>query len=883
MTPFDAERLLEEGTRLRALARALASGAADADDLVQETWLRALQRPPRSGFAWRAWIAGLVRNVARERRRADTRRASHESAAPAASAPPAGEDPLEAAARFELLRRVLAHVDALDEPQRTTLIRRYFDGLEPAEIAHRDGISDATVRSRIKRGLGELRARLDAENGGDRRKWIAALLPWSPPAATVAAGVSTKLVGGLLMKTSTASLAIASAALLVLSVLFATRHIAPDASGTNRVAVAAHPATPPSPVAPSPSDPHRTADPVAVAVANEPGRFADAAPDREWRLEGLLHGLVAATPWTGRVKVEAVRLDLSFTVLLSDAPIVASLQPDGGFTAVLPEVMPGPVPLSSCRALKVTAEDPNYVDVETLVDTLDERGGARRGPCAFHVELTTQPSAHVHGRVVDENGLPLADVSVGWSDPSSRTEDRTTTSEASGRYALESGLLGPRTLYAWVEAPPGVGGWMPPLAKMPPPRALDELLPASAGIELRSGVDASLPDLILARGVAIRGLVVDAVGDPEPGAIVLARIEPRPPTGDPFGFVSGRVTHANDRGEFAVTGLRPGKWVLRVTGRAESTTHPNVGNEAGFGALEFVAPADDVELPDLLARVELDCRVGGAPAAKSPVSIQGFALDGVTSSVLGGTTDGDGHFRFLALPGTRYQVSCERLDVEHSAQTFTLAADGGDRVVPLDFEARHPRATLILKLHDPAGGTVARAWVKLEPRDDSRAEVHEFTPTSDDGSFVLGDVDLAIYHAVLCAGAGHFGGGGFFEAETIDVDLSRPERVEREISLHPTGRLTVRSIDREGAHVQAACRVVTREGHPLAVGFSYEGTSFAGFSAASTMEATAFVTPSPPPGHYRLEFTADGYVPQTIDAEVVVGQTTDVVVTMARH
>jgi hypothetical protein len=101
--------------------------------------------------------------------------------------------------------------------------------------------------------------------------------------------------------------------------------------------------------------------------------------------------------------------------------------------------------------------------------------------------------------------------------------------------------------------------------------------------------------------------------------------------------------------------------------------------------------------------------------------------------------------------------------------------------------------------------------------------------------------------------------------------------------LRPTGRLTVRSIDGEGAHVESACRVTSSDGRSVAAGFSYEGAWGAGFSASTTMEATAFVTPSPPPGRYRLEFTADGYVAQTVDADVVTGRTTDVVVTMVRN
>src|SRR5258706_520158 len=125
MTKFDAEGLLKDGARLRALAcdlvRGMSGGGADVDDLVQETWLRALAKPVRAGFSPRAWFAGLARNIARERRRAERRRESHERAA-APSLPSSGrsaDDPAEVAARFDLLRRLLSFVHPPAEPHRT--------------------------------------------------------------------------------------------------------------------------------------------------------------------------------------------------------------------------------------------------------------------------------------------------------------------------------------------------------------------------------------------------------------------------------------------------------------------------------------------------------------------------------------------------------------------------------------------------------------------------------------------------------------------------------------------------------------------------------------------------------------------------------------------
>src|SRR5262245_66551961 len=62
---------------LQRLARELVRGEAAAEDLVQDAFVRALERPPLSGAALRPWLARVARrlaiNRARSRRRSDAR------------------------------------------------------------------------------------------------------------------------------------------------------------------------------------------------------------------------------------------------------------------------------------------------------------------------------------------------------------------------------------------------------------------------------------------------------------------------------------------------------------------------------------------------------------------------------------------------------------------------------------------------------------------------------------------------------------------------------------------------------------------------------------------------------------------------------------------
>src|SRR5262245_37333781 len=115
MSPERVEHLLEHAAWLRALARRLAADEQAAADLEQDTWVAALEGAPPSG-AGRGWLAVVLRNFARQARRAAGRRDARERAAArpeASSADPSAE--------LALQRTLLAAVEALAEPYRTTI------------------------------------------------------------------------------------------------------------------------------------------------------------------------------------------------------------------------------------------------------------------------------------------------------------------------------------------------------------------------------------------------------------------------------------------------------------------------------------------------------------------------------------------------------------------------------------------------------------------------------------------------------------------------------------------------------------------------------------------------------------------------------------------
>jgi hypothetical protein len=118
---------------------------------------------------------------------------------------------------METHRRIAELVMALDEPYRTTLLLRYYEGRAAVDIAREQDLPAGTVRWRINEGLRHLRERLDEQAGGERERWTRALLPLlgtpppDPPARAPGRGATAlKLVALAAAGTGAAWLVIAA-------------------------------------------------------------------------------------------------------------------------------------------------------------------------------------------------------------------------------------------------------------------------------------------------------------------------------------------------------------------------------------------------------------------------------------------------------------------------------------------------------------------------------------------------------------------------------------------------------------------------------------------------------------------------------------------------
>ncbi|MEM6571338.1 MAG: sigma factor-like helix-turn-helix DNA-binding protein [Planctomycetota bacterium] len=111
-------------------------------------------------------------------------------------------------------RALVEHVMALDEPHRGTLLQRYFRGRTPAEIAAREGVTVASVSSRLTRAHAALRERLERDGG--REQWHAALVPLLvSPAVGVRETAASRTLSGWVLASAGGKIVSVAAALAV--------------------------------------------------------------------------------------------------------------------------------------------------------------------------------------------------------------------------------------------------------------------------------------------------------------------------------------------------------------------------------------------------------------------------------------------------------------------------------------------------------------------------------------------------------------------------------------------------------------------------------------------------------------------------------------------
>jgi RNA polymerase sigma factor (sigma-70 family) len=154
---------------LRRYARVLLHGSQDADDLVHDTLLRALDKlsARHDDAEVRPWLFAIMHNLfVSQKRREKVRRQSTSPIDVEAIAIPVREHQ-EDALRWHDLVRVF---NTLPEEQRAVLLLVSIENFSYAEVARVLGLPLGTVMSRLARGRERLRGLIEGD--GDGRSYL---------------------------------------------------------------------------------------------------------------------------------------------------------------------------------------------------------------------------------------------------------------------------------------------------------------------------------------------------------------------------------------------------------------------------------------------------------------------------------------------------------------------------------------------------------------------------------------------------------------------------------------------------------------------------------------------------------------------------------------
>ncbi len=144
------------------------TGDADlAEDIVQDTFVRLAERPPRREDQLRGWLFRVVTTIAIDSQRSARRRRDLVAASPArvpiATAP---ADPATQLEREELRQKVRAALASLSEKERAVLLMRE-EGFAHREIAEAVGTTTGSIGTMHARALEKLARLLDLDHEED--------------------------------------------------------------------------------------------------------------------------------------------------------------------------------------------------------------------------------------------------------------------------------------------------------------------------------------------------------------------------------------------------------------------------------------------------------------------------------------------------------------------------------------------------------------------------------------------------------------------------------------------------------------------------------------------------------------------------------------------
>jgi RNA polymerase sigma factor (sigma-70 family) len=536
------EDLISHAEFLRGLARRLIADDHLSADVAQQACVAALTRPPADGRHPAAWFSKVARNLVRKRFRAESRRKRREQAV---ARPERVLSTHEVVAREETRRKVVDAVLGLKEPYRSTILLRFYEDLSHQEVAETLGVPLETMRTHLKRGLAQLRRRLDGLWQNDRSAWCLALAPLAGlhmgATAPAAATTSSTLVAGILAMTIKTKIVLSTVLVagLCLTLLYMGHALFDHPDRFPGLADDGYPGNPEEGLSSEISDDRGTPIPLAAAVPERGRRLRGRAVDPDGQ---PLEGATIMAVWAGRPSDGVKPLSLSGLEGTFHGRVLTMTDRDGLFETTLSGT-------SRCFVFLRDTSDPFLIPWMHYSFTPELWEGRWVDLPEENLLFTAsrRPSGLVVVNAVDEStGCHLSGFTCSfWSAQTKNYYQSSTKTEL-----LEKRL------------PVHVGNQVDFQASFSHASLTEDIRQT---FTLHSG---ELKELTFSvpktHNVEIRGRVVDSSGWPVEGALVYLGTQVRMRGDEPFKpFRVGRIkdgTRTDDRGDFTLPG-----WARTVT------------------------------------------------------------------------------------------------------------------------------------------------------------------------------------------------------------------------------------------------------------------------------------------------------------------------------
>ena len=660
---------------LLALALHLTQDAAEAEDVLQATFVAAIERASSFDPERRVlpWLAGILANEARSAR-ARRQRAPDPARLPH---PPSAAPDLDAE-RAELLEHLDRSLTHLPEAFRPVVVLRLRHGLSTSEIAAALGRPSGTVRSQLARSCELLRRALPASLAG---AIAASCAPTRGLAAVREAVVSHALgahaplalsstIGGFLAMKKLVLLAAALVAAVSLGAVFRASRASVDAPLAPVLSIEPPVATLPLDERPAPSERTSAAQRAPVAT---PEPVTPAEP----RADALRAALLVRATWDDGTPAEG-EIVLVRTIEAAHADDVLPARAGADGVARFDGLAPGSAQVRLLRGGE---------------NTVFLAAGETRT-----VELTIGTGVTAEGEVVDARGAPVASAAL-WLSERYRTNLGHVVAHTDERGRFRVPAVGPDHY---------LGARKRGFA----PSGLRSLRAANGDrIEVRF--------VLSEPGVAVRGRVRDADGQPVAGAQVLLGTEVpafdrRLDDGSFAPAAPPARAWSDARGEFELECAPLGELSLQARAR-------------GFAPYMGSASLLDPPAPLEIVLVQ-EARVRGTVRAQDGAPVQGAWIRAgeperfAASSCFSGL---DGSFELSGLAAGTARLIADHHD--HGEARTELHPSAGDELV-WDCVLR-PAAGIHGRLLDergaPLAGLVVVALPASDPEQRSRSEASD--------------------------------------------------------------------------------------------------------------------------------------------------------------